>query len=127
MKVACEAYRTLGDIPKAPDEKLDYEQPNADENSHQAMQSFHITDLQKQTNTPHKVSSGNAHSIESLSHDSKELLTTRRAEAHDLAKDYAKLDISGILDLAIPDAEDARKAAEALGTDISDLVEKLVQ
>ncbi|KAJ2090736.1 hypothetical protein IW140_002298, partial [Coemansia sp. RSA 1813] len=73
-----------------------------------------------------KPGSADSRSMTSKDYKKAELQSTRRREADDIVDRYIKRDIRGLLDLAIPDDEDARKAAGTLATSISVLVEKLL-
>ncbi|KAJ1764323.1 hypothetical protein LPJ74_006672, partial [Coemansia sp. RSA 1843] len=73
-----------------------------------------------------KHGSADSRSMTSKGHRKAELQSTRRREAEDMVDRYIRRDIRGLLDLAIPDDEDANNAASALATSISVLVEKLL-
>ncbi|KAJ1661657.1 hypothetical protein EV178_006491, partial [Coemansia sp. RSA 1646] len=73
-----------------------------------------------------KLGSTDSRSMASKGYKKAELQSTRRREAEDMVDMYIKRDIRGLLDLAIPDDEDAKNAAGTLATSISVLVEKLL-
>ncbi|KAJ1764908.1 hypothetical protein LPJ74_006540 [Coemansia sp. RSA 1843] len=73
-----------------------------------------------------KLGSTDSRSMTSKGYKKAELQSTRRREAEDMVDMYIKRDIRGLLDLVIPDDEDAKNAAGALATSISVLVEKLL-
>ncbi|KAJ1661747.1 hypothetical protein EV178_006433 [Coemansia sp. RSA 1646] len=73
-----------------------------------------------------KLGSTDSRSMASKGYKKAELQSTRRREAEDMVDRYIKRDIRGLLDLAVPDDEDAKNAAGTLATSISVLVEKLL-
>ncbi|KAJ2209486.1 hypothetical protein EV179_006573, partial [Coemansia sp. RSA 487] len=73
-----------------------------------------------------KPRSADSRSMTSKGHRKAELQSTRRRDAEDMVDRYIRRDICGLLDLAIPDDKDAKKAAGTLAASISVLVEKLL-
>ncbi|KAJ1764735.1 hypothetical protein LPJ74_006582 [Coemansia sp. RSA 1843] len=73
-----------------------------------------------------KHESADSRSMTSKGYKKAELQSMRRREAEDMVDMYIKRNIHGLLDLAIPDDEDAKNAAGTFATSISVFVEKLL-
>ncbi|KAJ1765283.1 hypothetical protein LPJ74_006411, partial [Coemansia sp. RSA 1843] len=117
---------TLGDIPEELDEGVSFDSPSAGDGNRQAMERLSFTGSKNTHNTPMKPGSADSRSMTSKGHRKAELQSTRRREAEDMVDRYIRREICGLLDLAIPDDEDAKNAAGTLATSISVLVEKLL-
>ncbi|KAJ1764274.1 hypothetical protein LPJ74_006680, partial [Coemansia sp. RSA 1843] len=100
--------------------------PSAGDGNCQAMEMLSFTGSKNTHNTPMKLGSTDSRSMTSKGYKKAELQSTCRREAEDMVDRYIRCDIRGLFDLAIPDDEDAKKAAGALATNISVLVEKLL-
>ncbi|KAJ2562159.1 putative elongator complex protein 1 [Coemansia sp. RSA 1813] len=117
---------TLGDIPEELDEGISFDSPSAGDGNCKAMERLSFTGSKNTHNTPMKLGSTDSRSMASKGYKKAELQSTRRREAEDMVDRYIKRDIRGLLDLAVPDDEDAKNAAGTLATSISILVEKLL-
>ncbi|KAJ1772010.1 hypothetical protein LPJ74_001902 [Coemansia sp. RSA 1843] len=117
---------TLGDIPEELDEGISFDSPSAGDGNCKAMERLNFTGAKNTHNTPMKLGSTDSRSMASKGYKKAELQSTRRREAEDMVDMYIKRDIRGLLDLAIPDDEDAKNTAGTLATSISVLVEKLL-
>ncbi|KAJ1765630.1 hypothetical protein LPJ74_006276 [Coemansia sp. RSA 1843] len=117
---------TLGDIPEELDEGISFDSPSAGDGNCKAMERLSFTGSKNTHNTPMKLGSTDSRSMASKGYKKAELQSTRRREAEDMVDRYIKRDIRRLLDLAIPDDEDAKNAAGTLATSISILVEKLL-
>ncbi|KAJ1764384.1 hypothetical protein LPJ74_006658 [Coemansia sp. RSA 1843] len=117
---------TLGAIPEDLDEGVSFDSPSAGDGNCQAMERLSFTGAKNTHNTPMKPRSADSRSMTSKGHRKAELQSTRRRDAEDMVDRYIRRDICGLLDLAIPDDKDAKKAAGTLAASISVLVEKLL-
>ncbi|KAJ1766201.1 hypothetical protein LPJ74_005995, partial [Coemansia sp. RSA 1843] len=106
----------LGDIPEELDEGISFDSPSAGDGNCQAMERLSFTGSKNTHNTPMKLGSTDSRSMASKGCKKTELQSTRRREAEDMVDMYIKRDIRGLLDLAIPDDEDANNAAGTLAT-----------